>query len=121
IGVAGGRFVLLLNDDTEPHEGWLDALEQGFYHNPRLGIAGCQLLYPGPEGRIQHLGAVVHRNGLTDHVGWGEQARGDDEGPELIEADYVTGAAMAVRREVIEEIGILDPGFWPIYFEEADF
>jgi len=118
---ARGDILVLLNDDTEPEEGWLEPLREAFYRNPRLGLAGCQLLYPGPERRIQHLGGVVHANGLTDHLGWGEHSGGEAQWPEYLRPDYVTGAAMAVRREVFEEIGLLDPGFWPIYFEEVDF
>lgn len=116
---ARGEVIILLNDDTEPQPGWLDALSDAFYRNPRLGIAGCQLLYPGRDGKVQHLGGIVHPNGLTDHVGWGTGANGTH--PSTIPSDYVTGAAMAIRREVFEEIGMLDPGFWPIYFEEVDF
>jgi O-antigen biosynthesis protein len=121
IEASRGDFVVLLNDDTEPAPGWLEPLKDAFYRNPRLGIAGCQLLYPGNEGRVQHLGGVVHRNGLTDHVGWGEKPREDGELPAMIPVDYATGAALAIRRAVLEEVGILDPGFWPIYFEEVDF
>lgn len=36
------------------------------------------------------------------------------------ECDYVTGAAMAIRRDVWESVGPLDPGYFPIYFEETD-
>lgn len=118
---ARGDIVVLLNDDTEPEEGWLAPLAEAFYRNPRLGIAGCQLLYPGPQRRVQHLGGVIHANGLTDHLGWGEASPQEGACPEHLRPDYVTGAAMAVRREVFEEIGLLDPGFWPIYFEEVDF
>ena len=35
--------------------------------------------------------------------------------------DYVSGAAMAFRREVLDEVGLLDEGFWPGYYEDADF
>lgn len=115
---ATGDVVVLLNDDTEPHEDWLAPLEAAFRAHPKLGVAGCQLLYPGGE-RIQHLGGIVHANGLTDHVSWGEEA--DDASREPIWCDYATGAAMAVRRSVFAEVGTLDEGFFPIYFEEVDF
>jgi len=118
---AGGDVVILLNDDTEPRVDWLGPLAAAFSANPKLGIAGCQLLYPG-TAKVQHLGGIVHANGLTDHVGWGNAAHEGGAGlPPLIPADYVTGAAMAIRREVLAEVGLLDVGFWPIYFEETDF
>jgi GT2 family glycosyltransferase len=115
---AEGDVVLLLNDDTDPEPGWLGPLDRAFEADARLGIAGCQLLYP-ETGLVQHLGGRVHANGLTDHEGWGEARV---EGSAVVPVpDYVTGAAMAIRTAVVRSIGLLDPGFWPIYFEETDF
>lgn len=120
IEVATGDVLLLLNDDTEPRTDWLGPLEEEFRTQPQTGLAGCLLLYPDGV-TIQHLGGVVHANGLTDHVEWGTTFDpASDPGPPR-EVPYATGAALAIRREVIEQIGLLDPGFWPIYFEEADF
>lgn len=116
---ATGDVVILLNDDTEPEAAWLLPLVEAFRAAPRRGIAGCQLLYPGGD-RIQHLGARVHPNGLTDHDAWGESARQADPA-DWIPSGYVTGAAFAIRREVIASVGLLDPGYFPIYFEEVDF
>lgn len=118
---AGGEAVVLLNDDTEPEPGWLAPLAEAFEADKQLGIAGCRLVYPDRR-TVQHLGGVVHANGLTDHLAWGEEATPDDpRAPVAIEAEYVTGAAMAIRRKVIATTGLLDAGFWPIYFEEVDF
>jgi GT2 family glycosyltransferase len=114
---ATGDVVILLNDDTEPETDWLAPIDEAFASDPKLGVVGCQLLYPGGT-KVQHLGGIIHANGLTDHTGWGDAPHGAS----LLPTDhYVTGAAMAIRREVISEIGLLDTGFWPIYFEEIDF
>jgi hypothetical protein len=45
-----------------------------------------------------------------------------DVGPwdTLADVDFVTGAAFAVRREMIEAAGLLDEGFF-MYFEDADW
>ncbi len=115
---ASGEVVVLLNDDTEPEKDWLGPLEKAFQVDRRLGIAGCQLLYPD-SGKIQHLGAVVHPNGLTDHIAWGEKPQ--SEGDLAVSCPYVTGAAIAIRRSVFQKIGLLDDGFFPIYYEEVDF
>ena len=116
---ATGDVPLLLNDDTEPHAGWLGPLAVELENSPRLGVVGCRLVYPD-TGRIQHLGGIVHANGLTDHVAWGEDWE-VGKAPPLLLCDYATGAAMAIRREVISQIGMLDAGFFPIYYEELDF
>lgn len=115
---ATGDVVILLNDDTEPEPDWLAPIAKAFEQDPALGIAGCQLLYPGGQ-RVQHLGAIVHDNGLTDHLHWGEEQHTTGDAP--VPCPYVTGAAMAIRREVFARVGLLDAGFFPIYFEEVDF
>ncbi len=43
--------------------------------------------------------------------------RGDDP----FEVDWVCGAAMLIRREVMEQVGVLDTAFDPIYSEEVDW
>ncbi|CAN5451299.1 hypothetical protein BH09SUM1_BH09SUM1_06320 [soil metagenome] len=116
---ARGEIIVLLNDDTDPEADWLAPIAAAFAQHSRFGLAGCQLLYPD-SGKVQHLGGVVHDNGLTDHAGWGGEAGVFAKG-EIIPSDYVTGAAMAIRRRVLSDIGFLDAGFWPIYFEETDF
>lgn len=116
---ASGDVVILLNDDTEPDADWLAPLAAGFDSDPHLGIAGTRLLYPGRE-RIQHLGCRIEANGLTKHVDYGVSVK-DQTLHEPADMDYVTGAALAIRRETIASIGLLDDGFWPIYFEEVDW
>ncbi|MDI6856339.1 MAG: glycosyltransferase family 2 protein, partial [Candidatus Thermoplasmatota archaeon] len=80
------------------------------------GIVGCKLLYP--NGRIQHAGARISIKELS-HYGVGEVDRGQYN--ELKEVDYVTGAALMIKREVIDKIGSLDEEFSPAYFEEVDW
>ena len=49
-----GQYVVLLNNDTVPQPGWLDALLATFARVPRAGLVGAQLLYP--DGRLQESG-----------------------------------------------------------------
>jgi GT2 family glycosyltransferase len=70
-------------------------------------------------GKIQHVGGELRANGLSYHLGEGEEDRGQYTG--VREAAYVQGAAMAVRREVFERLGGFDENFFPAYYEEADF
>jgi GT2 family glycosyltransferase len=114
---ARGRVLILLNDDTEVPPDWLARLAPAFERDPRVGAVGCKLLYPDRK-TIQHAGGVIHANGATNHLGYGEPDQGQyDRG---YECAYVTGAALALRRKALEEVGLLDPAFWPIYFEEVD-
>ena len=117
IQAARGEIIVLLNDDTEVPEDWVAAMAAPFARDPRIGSVGCKLLYPG--GRIiQHAGGAILPNGNTVHLGTGEEDNGQWETPR--ECDYVTGAALAMRREALAQVGLLDPKFFPIYFEEVD-
>lgn len=116
---ADGDLVILLNDDTEPEPDWIAPLTEYLEARPEVGVVGCRLLYPGSR-KVQHLGAVVHPNGLTDHVAWGEEESASAD-REPFEVPYVTGAAFGIRRAALASVGLLDDGYWPIYFEELDW
>jgi len=116
---ATGNVIILLNDDTEPDPEWLAPLGEAFKNDPQLGIAGVRLLYPDRK-TLQHMGGVVEPNGLTKHLDYGLET-GDQSTDEPFETDYVTGAALAIRKKTVRDIGLLDHGFWPIYFEETDW
>jgi len=115
---ARGEVLILLNQDTRVCEGWLDALVRAC-RRPEVGVAGCKSFYPGGT-TIQHAGGRIEWPlGMGHHEGAG--APDGDEWDHARQADYVTGAAMAFRREVLDEVGLLDEGFWPGYYEDADF
>ena len=115
---AQGDILVLLNQDVIVQPGWLRALVKAL-QKPKIGIVGCKMLYP--DGRtIQHAGGWIEWPlGLAHHYGRGEQDEGQWDESKTV--DYVTGAAMAFRRDVLEQIGLLDEEFWPGYFEDTDF
>jgi GT2 family glycosyltransferase len=115
---ATGDIAVLLNDDTEVRPGWLCAWAKAASEIPNWGVMGCKLLYP--DGKtIQHAGGVVESNALTHHIGY--EQPDDGRYDERLDVDYATGAALAIRREVVDRIGMLDEGYFPIYFEETDY
>jgi len=118
-GVAASRgpMVMLLNNDTEVHEGWLDELLGTFRRDPDIGIAGSKLLYP--DGRLQEAGGIVWRMG----EGWNYGRLADPARPEfcfLRDADYVSGAALMIPRTLWEAVGGLSEEYAPGYYEDAD-
>jgi GT2 family glycosyltransferase len=115
---ARGDLFILLNPDVEVHPGWLRALKEGLQEE-RVGVAGCKLYYP--DGRtIQHAGGSINFPlAAADHYGYRQRDQGQwDQGREV---DYVTGAALALRRDVLDRVGFFDEGFCPAYYEEVDF
>ena len=115
---ARGDVLVLLNQDTRVLPGWLRALIESL-RRPEVGVVGCKILYP--DGKtIQHAGGWIEWPlGLAHHYGKGEQD--DGQWDEAREVEYVTGAAMAFRRGILQHVGMLDKWFWPGYFEDADF
>lgn len=115
--LAGGEYLVFLNNDTIPQPGWLEALMRTLDEVPGAGLAGAQLLYP--DGRLQEAGGVVFSDGSC----WSYGRFGSPEDPRysyVRDCDYVTGAAVAVRRELFESVGGFDPRYSPAYYEDTD-
>jgi GT2 family glycosyltransferase len=126
--LAAMPLVLLLNSDTEVEAGAFDALIAAFDADPRLGIVGAQLLYP--DGRGQWSGGAppdlvwlfAESSGLA-------RAVAKIPGYRLVrplaaasdrEVEWVTGAALAMRRDVWQDVGPLDTAF-RVYGQDLDF
>ena len=108
------EIVVLLNPDTVMDPDWLSELVQGLLLSDEIGAAGSLLLYP--DGTIQHAGGRVYANGITGHYGAGQRPRPAPE--RYWEAEYATGAALAIRATDLREIGGLDEGY-PMYGEDV--
>lgn len=128
LGFAGGNnvglrntqaeIVILLNQDTVVQPGWLAAMVETLADST-IGIVGGKALYPD-EKTIQHAGARVKPgNALTEHIGVGELDAGQYD--QLTDMDYVTGAAFAIHRRVLERLGELDADYYPAFYEEVDY
>lgn len=115
--VTSGDPVVVVNPDVVLQEGWLERVGETFAADDRLGVAGGKLLYPD-GATIQHAGGIVRWPlMLADHRRYRQPD--NDEEREPIDVDYVTGAAIAIRRRTWEQIGGFDEGFF-LYFEETD-
>ena len=113
-----GEVIMLLNQDTVLMQGCIRALTDELVSQAKVAIVGSKILDPDMK-HLQHAGGIVHPNGLTDHIGAGEP----DEGQYDLNQDceYVTGACLAFKRQLIDRIGAFDERFHPAYFEELDF
>ncbi len=123
--------VLLLNPDTEVYAGTLDAALARLRSEERMGMVGVKLVTE--SGEIDHackrsfptpLSALAHFTGIGRGEGAGESLSqyrathlGDDEPGEV---DAVNGAFMLCRGEAVQEVGVLDEGYW-LYMEDLDW
>lgn len=114
---ARGDMLVFLNNDTVVQSGWLEALLKVFEQFPDTGIAGAKLLFP--NGRLQEAGGAVFNDGSVWNIGRFEKA--DNARFNYIrEVDYVSGAVLAIRKNVFNELKGFDPHFAPGYFEDTD-
>lgn len=109
---ARGEVLLFLNDDTEAADAdWMREMVS-WTQQPGIGLVGLQLL--DGDGRIQHGGVVIGVNGFADHLLVGLEPHTDTI---FGSTDWyrntlsVTGACVAVRRELFEQIGGFDERF----------
>lgn len=132
--IARGKQILLLNPDTEVKPGALTTLTEFLESHEKAGIVAPQLL--NTDGSIQRscrqfptfLGMLFELIGLSKMFPkgskYGAQFRAykmlDWEHDDEREVDQPEGACLLLKREVIEQIGILDEGFWML-FEEVDW
>lgn len=115
--IARGEFLVLLNSDTRVCDGWLDELIGTFEIMPRAGLVGSKLFYG--DGSLQEAGCIVWRDGSA----WNYGRNDDPNDPRYCfarQVDYCSGAAIAMRRGVWEELGGFDPIYRPAYYEDVD-
>lgn len=111
-------FVVLVNPDVELAPDWLTQLLAPMRQDPKIGVAGCKIYEPDGV-TLQHAGGYITQpQALSGHYGLGERDVGQHD--ELREVEYVMGAAVAIRQEVIRSIGLLDEGFF-LYYEDVDY
>lgn len=111
-----GSIVVLLNVDTCVRPGWLEELVYAMVQDPTIGVAGSKLLFLNGK-TIQHAGGMIAANCLSQHIGYGEPDNGQYQVPR--EVGYVTGASIAIRRELLDAVGLLDEGF-TLYYDDLD-
>ncbi len=114
---ARGRYIVLLNNDTEVGVRWLDELLLVFRDHERVGMVGGKLLYP--NGTLQEAGGIVWNTGDPWNYGRGGNPH-DPRYNYLRDVDYLSGACIMLPRPLWEELGGFDMTFAPAYFEDTD-
>ena len=128
--IARGRYILLLNSDAFLAEGVLEKTIDYMDDHPHIGVLGCKLtdpdgtlqpsarMLPGPLNKILHItGLAAHFPkskffGRVDYTWW------DHSEPRSV--GWVVGAYFLIRRQTMEDIGVLDDRYF-LYFEEIDY
>ena len=115
----GAEWFFLLNNDARLEDGALKALLEAAERHPRAGLLGGRIYADRQRDVLWCCGVSLgwHFN-LARLRGHGRRGRGRYEAEE--EVDALTGCGLLIRREVLEQVGWLDEGFW-VYVEDADY
>ncbi|HXY85998.1 MAG TPA: glycosyltransferase family 2 protein [Gaiellaceae bacterium] len=119
IRATTGRYVYVLNEDTTSRDWDFGAMTAYLDRHPRVAALGPRLEYPDgvhqdsawrfPTPAVSVLGLLtLGKLGVTQSTGGG---------PRVV--DWVVGAALLLRREALDEVGLFDEGFF-LYSEEVD-
>jgi GT2 family glycosyltransferase len=111
----GASRLLLLTQDVRLRPGAIDTLLRAGEDNPEYGVLG-PLLWLRDEVKVfSYGGRRGGRGGWVAHILDGPPQASNG----IAECDWADGAALLVRREVFERVGLIDERFF-IYFEETD-
>lgn len=128
---AQGRYLLILNPDTEIVGDALEQMVAYLDEHPTVGAVGPQLRYP--DGSVQSSRrrfprlATAFFEGTPFSMRWFPDNRfkrayrmADRPEDEIQSVDWLVGAALMIRREAWQEVGPLDDQFF-MYSEELDW
>ena len=118
---ATGDYYFLLNNDTEVAAGFLEPLIDALENDPRAGAASPLIRFFQDPNKIQYAGgpaAIDLLRGRNAWRGWMTNYPSVYDTVECTTAAH--GAAFLIKRNVADEIGLLDDDFF-IYFEELDW
>lgn len=125
-----GDYVLLLNSDTVAHPGALARLVAAMDAQPGVGISGPKLL--NGDGSLQYscrrfptFIAGLFRNSafgklFSRHRQVRDYLMTDYDHQHAADVDWVSGAALCIRRATLEQIGLLDERYF-MYCEDVDW
>lgn len=120
IRASSGRYIFLLNNDTLVIDNSICELVKILEFDPEIGAVSPKIHFQSPENTIQFAGftelsKITIRNRT---IGSNELDKGQYDS--LSETASTHGAAMMVKREVIDKIGYM-PEIYFLYYEEHDW
>lgn len=122
---ASGKYILLLNPDTEVKEGTIERFISFMDQHLEAGLVGAQLL--NADGSKQNsianfpsLATELLNKSLLRWLFPKSFPGKEEDYSEPIEVESVIGACMVVRREAMDQVGLLDEHYF-LFLEETDW
>lgn len=122
IRAAHGKYIFFLNNDTilRPQTSDFRHLIDRLESSPKIGVVCPKIRFAWGNHPIQFTGytplsKITVRNKA---IGFGEEDKGQYNSPHP--TPYAHGAAMLIKREVIDKVGLM-PECYFLYYEELDW
>lgn len=114
---GGSDYVFILNPDTIIDKDCIKNLIQALEGEEKAGIVGPKIYFEGGK-IIWHAGGILDKlNVIGMHIGLDEKDKGQYEN--IKKVDFISGAAIMIKKEVFEKIGLFDERYF-LYYEDAD-
>lgn len=117
---AKGKYILLINNDTYFKEFNIEALIERLNSSDKIGMVCPKLRFDWGNNPIQFAGYTPLSNITVRNqaIGFGEEDKGQYDIAHS--TPYAHGAAMLIKREAIEKVGLMPECFF-LYYEEIDW
>lgn len=110
-------WVFILNEDTILSPECVSALVACGKTNPKIGVLGPLVFHADEPDVIQSAGGYLDAHWRPLHTGINETDRG--QYAEVREVEWISGCGLLVRREALQQAGLIDPRFF-YYNEETE-
>ncbi|MDH5609725.1 MAG: glycosyltransferase family 2 protein [Cyclobacteriaceae bacterium] len=115
----GFPYIMLLNNDTEVHPGFLYPLVEKIKESEEVGAVQPKMYFMHDKKRIWNAGGRFYPFiGKTATIGYNVIDSGQFEAMQKV--DWITGCCILVSSRVIREVGLLDDRFFA-YYEDVDW
>ena len=112
-------YVLLLNTDTEIEKDAISILVKKAKSDSNVGIVGSRIMYYDNRNLINYYGGKFDWiKGIVIHENYKKEYKAEEKLEKY--TDFITGCCMLIKREVIEEVGMLPEEYF-MYYEDADY
>ncbi|MEX1030830.1 MAG: glycosyltransferase family 2 protein [Paenibacillaceae bacterium] len=110
--LASGESLLLLNNDVIVSRNWLDNMQRCLYSRRDIGIVGPLTNYASGKQQIDMPYTNVEQMSLELN---------EPDSTKWQQVDRIVGLCMLFKRELMENIGLLDERFSPGHYEDDDY
>ena len=113
---AKGEYIVFLNNDTVVEPDWLIELVNAMRNDATIGLAQSMILTIDGD-KIQTAGWLFTNYFLRKHQLCKDEPSSQKFQP-IFEVSFVCGAAMIIRRSIIDEMGLFEPKM-PFFYDDT--